>query len=372
MNVTVLAVHPEGGIRTYFAYIYGNKAMSDVRFTLVSPETTASEFFYRQIGNSFKHIQTNYSLFKLFLAFVKNLWQENPSLVHSHGFTAIALACIPAKVLGIPHIATTHDVLQESQFTGVKGIIKRLVMKVVLNIPDLLNPVGEDAKDNLLSVYPNLSKSGHLQAIRNGIDTKFFYQHERRNLRREVNIASNAILLGFFGRFMSQKGFSLLVNAVEQWNQSQSGQEVHVACFGWGGFIREEQRELKVRKLDQYFHFFPNTDEMPKALRGVDAVAMPSLWEACPLLPMEALVSGAPLIASDCIGTAEVVKDTPSLVFKKGDLQDFLRRLKEFVDNKNEKVSQAEAFREEAVKRFDVEKTVTSLCSLYDQMKKTP
>ena len=85
-------------------------------------------------------------------------------------------------------------------------------------------------------------------------------------------------------------------------------------CFGWGGFIREEQVEIKRRGLENNFHFLPFQENPARAIRGVDVVVMPSLWEACPLLPMEVLVAGVPVIGTDCVGMREVLLDTPARV----------------------------------------------------------
>src|ERR1700681_1791205 len=37
-------------------------------------------------------------------------------LVHSHGFTAAVAAATAAKLRRVPHLATVHDILQDSQF----------------------------------------------------------------------------------------------------------------------------------------------------------------------------------------------------------------------------------------------------------------
>lgn len=52
---------------------------------------------------------------------------------------------------------------------------------------------------------------------------------------------------------MAQKGFGLLVNALERWNESRPHRPLHVCCFGWGGFIREEQADIKRRGLADFF-----------------------------------------------------------------------------------------------------------------------
>lgn len=365
MNILVVARHPGGGIRTYFRYVYGQDVMSNVSITFLAPKTRAMEVIYQYLNNVREVRETDDSTVSLLMGLI-GLLLKRPNLVHSHGFTAAIITSIPAKLLGIPHIATTHDVFLPGQFTGLKGRLKRWLIGMLLRGCTVINPVGRDAAENMRETYPSLGERNRIAEIRNGIDSSFFMTDQVRNLRAESSIPDSALLAGFFGRFMAQKGFGLLVEAVERMKDSEL--PVHVACFGWGGFIREEQAALEARGLTEYFHFFPATDEMPAALRGVDIVVMPSRWEACPLLPMEAMVAGAPVLGSDCIGLQEVIQETPSLLFPKGSVDDLVAQLKHFNAHQSAIKAECVAFRSEAANRFDVRHTAKSLHAIYSRL----
>lgn len=368
MNVLVFAKHPQGGIKTYCAYMYGNPALRDIQISLLTPVTDSAVFFREKLGEEIHHVQAGNGNFSL----LKHLWRllvaEKPDILHSHGFTAGILGALPARLLGVRHVVTSHDIFQESQFLGWKGWFKRRVVGALLSLADCINPVGEDARANLVAFYPGIASRDKITPIRNGISVAAFSGSGRRDVRGEAELPQEAVLAGYFGRFMAQKGFRILVDLVDRWNSRPERRPLHVACFGWGGFIREEKRDLQRRNLDQYFHFFDNTDNMLEALRGVDVVVMPSRWEACPLLAMEALTAGAPLIASDCIGNREVTKDTPALVFKSESVEDFDRAMALFINDQDQIVQRAENFREEAAIRFDVDAAAGKLRELYDSM----
>jgi glycosyltransferase involved in cell wall biosynthesis len=171
---------------------------------------------------------------------------------------------------------------------------------------------------------------------------------------------------------MAQKGFGLLVDAVESWNNSGKLRPLHVCCFGWGGFIREEQESIARRELKEYFHFFPGTDEMGAAIRGVDVVVMPSRWEACPLLAMEVMVAGKPLIASNCIGLKEVTNNTPALIFEVGSLSQLLEQLSLFESRQEHFAVEFSNFRDVAAERFDVSATAESLLGVFNSVLDRP
>ncbi|WP_077531442.1 glycosyltransferase family 4 protein [Vreelandella utahensis] len=364
MEVLAFARHPGGGIRTYIYYVYSNAAFSDTNITLLTPETDSMDSLLAGMNNVGSHVKSKESVVYLLISIIRTLLKVKPQVLHSHGFTAGLLAVIPARLLGVPHVITTHDVLRDAQFQGVVGRLKRRLIGRVLSLATVINPVGKDAARNLQDNYSYLNGSRRMVSIRNGIDTNQFLGDQRRDVREEAGVAQCDLLAGFFGRFMAQKGFSTLVEAVAQWN-SREGRTLKVACFGWGGFIREEQAELTRRGLMEYFHFFPGTDEMAEALRGVDAVVIPSRWEACPLLPMEAFVAGVPVIASTCIGLNEVVHATPALTFEVESVEGLLQCLERFANEEDALKERAEAFRSEAASRFDVAGTARSLKELF-------
>lgn len=367
MRIAVFARHPGGGIRTYFSYVYGNSVFSEDTFQIICPkEYSLSEEFDRSI-NIRQVVESESGNFSLLWRLAWFVLRCRPDIVHSHGFTAGLLAAFPLWLLRIPHIVTTHDVFLPGQFAGLKGRIKHLIIGRVLGLATVINPVGKDAEENFIHTFPHLKRRNKVQAIRNGIPAESFSGDTVRDLRSEAEISANALVLGFFGRFMAQKGFRTLVDAVDRWNENAGDeqQHLHVCCFGWGGFIREEQADLKKRNLDQYFHFFPATNDMGPAIRGTDAVVMPSRWEACPLLAMEVLVAGAPLLATNCIGLKEVVADTPTMVFDVGSVEGLANHLNEFARNQQIIRKGFEVFRKEAVSRFDVESTAQSLSRLF-------
>lgn len=366
MKVLLVARHPVGGIRTYIRYVYSEPVMADVQVTLIAPALNKEDVTGDQLQReNMTCIATASTLWAIGWTVLRYARQHRPSIIHSHGFTSAMLATPVAKLLRIPHIITLHDVFLSGQFTGYKGTLKKWLVEKILNRADGINPVGEDAATNLETSFPSLRSSESITTIRNGVNSRYFLANDRRPIRQELNIAKETLVIGFFGRFMAQKGFSLLRDAVEGINQAADDNRVVVVCFGWGGFIREEQEMLKQRKISQYFHFLPGTSDMVEALRGVDMVVMPSRWEACPLLPMEAMIAGTVLVASDCVGLKEVTDNTPAIRFESGSVSALQQSLCQVMGDMNKHRESALAFRQEAAARFDVEETAKALRSLY-------
>jgi glycosyltransferase involved in cell wall biosynthesis len=366
MNILVVIRWPVGGIQTYCKYVYALPEFDECQFTIITTTEADEQYFRAAFGSKLR------GLFRLAdrefsAASILSIGRQmsRPQLLHAHGFSSAILA-MPTKVLlRVPLLVTSHDILQDSQFRGITGVMKKVVLGAALRVSTRVNVVGKDAEENLRSYFPRACSPEKVSVILNGIDVERFLEPGRRDLRSEIGIAGDVLLLGFFGRFMAQKGFKFILDMLERYRDLLQA-TVHVACFGWGGFIREEQAEIRRRGLSEYFSFLPATNEMPAALRGCDAVLMPSLWEAMPLLAMEAFVAGVPLIASTCIGLREVCAGTPALMCTPGDSRSLLDAVNHFVGERAMHEAEAKRYQREAMRRFDRKDTAVQLWTLYE------
>ena len=77
-----------------------------------------------------------------------------------------------------------------------------------------IHSVSHDAQENLLTYFPSLDRK-KCRVIANGIEVARFAEISPRDLRSELELGEEHFLIGFMGRFMAQKGFRNLVEAVE-------------------------------------------------------------------------------------------------------------------------------------------------------------
>ena len=321
IRVLLVVRWPVGGIRTFMRYVYSRFPAEAYSFVLIAPDQPETRVLLEDLAGldiAYSPVSENPSSFELGWETFRQLVTGTFDLVHSQGFTSGVCAALPASLTRVPHLMTSHDVLGKRQFQGRLGFIKRIGMEMAFLLINTIQSVSHDAQANLLEFFPLLRD--RCLVIPNGIEVVRFQQAEPRNLREELNVGDDCFLIGFLGRFMGQKGFAHLVDAVAQLSKNQTlHKNFLVVAFGEGGFIREEKAALQERGLSDYFRFLPFTPNVAGVIKGLDLVVMPSLWEACGLLAMETLVCGTPLVASNCIGLREVVQDTPTIVVQVGD-----------------------------------------------------
>jgi len=366
LNILLTALHPVGGIRTYFRYVYSEPVFKNVDITLLAPDEGLTDFLREHLPDNRITLIPTPSKKEFFFTMNKLLKSGDFDIVHSHGFSAGILTYFALLFRKKIHLMTAHDVFTEYQFLGVKGKIKKLVMNFVFNRINYIHTVTRDANQNLLDFCPSIN-SKNLRFIAHGIDSERFSSAETRNLKSELSLDNKQFLVGFFGRFMGQKGFRILVKSIKKIkDENLLSVTPKVVTFGWGGFIREDYQYIDELGLSDYFIQMPNTNDMPAAIKGVDVVAMPSRWEACGLLGMEVLCCGTPLVATNCIGLREVVENSPAISINVDDYEALAHALVESLTSQQKEKSSL--YMAQAAERFSVTDSALGMKDLYTEL----
>ncbi|WP_341936706.1 glycosyltransferase family 4 protein [Marinimicrobium sp. C2-29] len=367
MKVFLVVRWPVGGIRTFISYIYSAWSDPELDLHILTPDMPQVATLVGQLENincTWYKTTTSSPSFKEFAEKASKITGlVNFDLIHAHGFTSALSIGWKLPFLKCRSIFTSHDILNHKQFSGFKGRVKRILLSITLNRYDIVQSVSFDAQSNLIEHLPSLNKK-KCTVILNGIETNRFYCAEPVNLKEKLGLSQETVLIGFFGRFMSQKGFKYLVGAIEKLEAISPGL-YHVACFGSGAFIREEKIDIEKKSLSHLFHFYDSVPNTAPYITGCDIVVMPSLWEACPLLPMEVLVAGVPLVASNCIGLREVCAETPAVMVEPASSESLQQGILKIVSGPKN------TFKEYALVakgRYGVEDTRSSYENLYSTL----
>jgi glycosyltransferase involved in cell wall biosynthesis len=364
---------PLGGIRTAILYQYPALVEAGYRFTFVGPNDESFVAFREEVsslpGTEFVPLPLQGPRRGWLPALRRLLHSGGFGLIHSNGLGVAADVVLANLGVGVPHVVTSHDVFREDQFPGVLGRVKLWLLERLLNRADVLISVSQDAKENLLLHLPALKRGKCRQVyIPNGIPSGHFREGalEGASLRERLGLEPGVRLLGFLGRLMPQKGFLPLLDAFHQLLARGTGVPFHLVVFASGDYEREYRAETARRRLDRLITFLPFVADVAPVLRQLDVLVMPSLWEACPLLPMEALASGVPVLGSDCLGLREVLRDTPSVMARMGDAAAWAEALRAAVERPW--TEEASRYAPEARRRFDAAPSSRLLQNEFDAL----
>lgn len=367
-NVLVVVRWPLGGIRTHMRYVYKYLA-SNFHITILACSTQEDEALKKdasEIGANLL-IYASKNSDKLYRRIHKELASEQYDIIQSHGFISALHVYLANFFSRVPHVLTVHGILEERRLKGLAGKFKMAVMAWVIKHVDVLYAVSEDILGHLLEKVPSLESARCKKVvISNGIDVTQFgkLSLEKGAFRKQLGIRDDVFLIGFLGRFMQQKGFNYLIDAVEILEKSfRFDENVKVLAVGSGDYLDWYQKVIKEKGLEHRFICLPFQQDVSAIYRDIDVVVMPSLWEACPLQPMEAMCAGTPIIVSDCIGLREVVKDTPAIVFESQNSRALAEALADQIQNPQK--DRFLKFRPIAIERFNVQNTAREVDRLF-------
>lgn len=366
MKVLMAAVWPVGGIRTFLQYLYSQAAFETCNISLVTPGDDLAKFFSSSIPPARFEVRTcSGGLKGLAVELRKALRSGEFDLLHTHGLTTAVIGQFVRVGCGIPHLTTAHDVFLPTMFAGPFGRARQAALNVALWSIDGVHAVSDDCAKNFREYVP-MVPAQRVRSILNGIDTNRFCNAEGVDAHARLGLSRETRLVGFFGRFMAQKGFVTLVDAVCLLAQTTGVPPFRIVTFGWGGFIREDFDYVKERGVAEYFVQMPHTDQPERWMKAMDIVAMPSRWEACGLVAMEALSAGIPIIGSNCIGLREVLFGSPARTICAGSADELAKALEN--ELRNPRREAFHQYQRSAVERFKIETAAERIRELYDEL----
>jgi glycosyltransferase involved in cell wall biosynthesis len=369
-KLLVVARWPLGGIRTYMKYTYKYLPADHYNITILASHTVEDD----AIKNDAKAIGANLIFSKgangnasLFIDVYKVLLKGSFDLIQSHGFISACHVAIANLCFSIPHILTIHGIFETRHFkSNINYKLQKSIMQSLINKVDIVYSVSSDILNYVEEQLCIKSKVRRI-VIHNGIDIELFDNHSEQikyEFRHALSIPEGEFLIGFLGRFMPQKGFNYLIEAVDILKKSSPKLNFKVLAVGSDDYQREYRNEVLKKGLGERFIFAPFQNDMRPIYDSLDLVAMPSVWEAFGLQAAEALCSGVPLVASDCVGLREAIRGTPAMIVPSRDSRALAEAIKFSI--LNDQKPKFSAFRPEAMSRYDVRITASQLNELFE------
>ncbi|MRR55627.1 MAG: glycosyltransferase [Deltaproteobacteria bacterium] len=369
-HILVVARWPLGGIRTYMRYVFRHFPLH-YHLTLLASSTHEDAALIKDVEeyNARLVIVKGDDTKGLVTAVFRELRTNKYDVILSQGFISAAAVFIPNLFFRVPHILTIHGIAEPKYFTGRFGRMKRGFISKVLDGTTVLYAVSNDILLHLYEQFPNLQIKGPpAVVIPNGIELCELEQNPAAplDIREMFKLDDVTILFGFFGRFMQQKGFDLVIDAVDMLRQQGNMQPFAVVAVGSGDYLSTYQKKIRELDLEQYFFFLPFQSQVHHLYPQMTAIVMPSRWEASGLLAMEVLCMGRPLIASECIGLRETTRDTPAKAFPSENVLALADIMSDCMDNKH--LEGFQLFAPQARARFDVANSTEKLVNLIDNL----
>jgi glycosyltransferase involved in cell wall biosynthesis len=256
-------------------------------------------------------------------------------------------------------------------FERIHLMIDAYVMRRV-NIVIALNATARESFISLGRV-----KEDKIVVLPNGVDTDFFRPDIRipEPLLAKYGIAGKVAVL-FVGRLARIKGVEHLVRAVDLVVNEYGSKSVAFLIVGpkaYGGIEEPVSMEkmLGYIKRHQLEGNIILTGALPleevKALYAVcDIFVLPSLAEGDPLVILEAMSSGEPVIGTNVVGIPHHIRDGwNGFLVDPANEQQLAEKIKFLIDNPEDRKRMGENSRKYAEEEFDWSKVAERLLAVY-------
>ncbi|WP_421198609.1 glycosyltransferase [Aeromonas enteropelogenes] len=147
----------------------------------------------------------------------------------------------------------------------------------------------------------------------------------------------NKLSILYMGYMSKEKGFDFLIKALNKLEPIELlGIELTIAAKNTNEvFFREMQ--LLSKRVSSFRYYDGYSKEIQKEIMAeCDVSIVPILWEDnLPQVAIESVMYGVPILVSDLGGAKELCNSDPRFTFKHGDVEDFLSKIRFFINNKN-------------------------------------
>jgi len=160
------------------------------------------------------------------------------------------------------------------------------------------------------------------------------------NIRKDLSLESNSILIIMAANIVSGKGQKDLVKAVEKLKTEFSN--IHLLIAGTAvnsspdsiKYHKEIKDYILQRNLKSFIHLIGWRNDIRDILESSDIYVSTSYTESLPLNVRDAMFASLPVIATDVGGTSELIDiNENGYLFKPGDIQTLTDYLKILLDN---------------------------------------
>lgn len=296
--------------------------------------------------------------------FLKGTLREwKPDVVHTHSAKAGFLGRLAARACGVPRIIHTPHVFPFQWASGMKSRFYYILERFAAQRCNAIVCVGRQQYD--LATKRSLTAVSKFHVIRNGVPIPESISPEKRaQLRAQLNLDAKSIVIGMIARLAPQKGVGMFLDCAARVIKANP----HAVFLLIGNGPEEEQTNDRVKALGlgDRLRLLGHRDDAEHLYGAFDVLTLSSLYEGLPYVLLEGMACGLPVVATDVLGTNELVEDGRSgRLVPPGDAEHMAQCLLELIASPETRERLGRAGRERVRSEFTLETFLSEHERLY-------
>ena len=347
------------GVESVIMNYYRHLDHSKVQFDFICDEDS-TRIPYDEIkklgGRVF--LVPKYQNLSKYLKALEKLFKENQyHIVHSNINTLSVFPLYAAKKAGVPvRISHSHSTSNPKEW-------KRNLIKNILRPFSKRYATDYFACSEKTGIYQfGKRKNKLVKIIPNSIDIeKFkFRPKDRQEIRTELGIEENTIVIGHIGRFVETKNHQFIIHSFSKLHQKNP--DTKLILIGDGPLLEKTRKTVRDLGLEESVLFLGRKENIAPYYSVFDIFFLPSLYEGMPMSGIEAQVSGLKCIFSSCFSKDTAIIPGNVLFLSNKNKESLIKG----VDYFNKQIKNREVSLNE-IEKVDIEKNAPILQSMYSK-----
>lgn len=227
-------------------------------------------------------------------------------MVHTHGYRADVVGSGAARAARAGTVTTVHGFTGGGLRNRIYEWAQRRAYRKFDAVVAVSRKLSEELRDEgipepRLHTIPNSRRP----------PTKLL---DRAEARRALGLPDDGFQVGWIGRLSQEKGPDVLLEALALLKRELEGQGFDAAFVGDGRMRKELEEQCGALGLENSVHWLGQVADAAEFFRAFDVVVLSSRTEGTPIVALEAMMAGVPLVATRVGGVPDLMGSGAALL----------------------------------------------------------
>lgn len=277
-------------------------------------------------------------------------------VIHSHGYRSDITALLATRGK-IPVVSTLHGFTPKSWRVRLYEIVQQMMLKQM----DMLIPVSDAIKAEVLSFGIPYEK---ISTLPNIVDIETLSQLNPSSVFQDIGLSRETLRMVYVGRLSIEKGLDVLLNACIILKKLNI--PFHLILVGDGPLKEKYESLIHDQMLECQINFMGFRRDATRITAAADVLVLSSRTEGLPLVVLEAMAIGVPVVASRVGGLPELIQQyVNGILFDSGDAKGLADALAWLQQHRDRLTEMAIKGRQLINERYNPQQWIEGLTNIY-------